>query len=128
MFKYCYKCKVDFFEDCVYNFHQKEKNHYHNHWDVCIPVNEKNHKYLEHFNSKILSFWLYCQENVYEKYSTTKHSRHNKINFTDLENDINHHREIIQVNNKFLSDNIKFNQIVLNCYEFFKIIISITKV
>ena len=120
MFKYCYTCKVDFCEECVNNFHQRNKEHNRAHLDVCIPVNEKKHKCLDHFDSEIESFCLDCQENVCEKEIKTKHSGHTKINFTQFENDINQYIPIIQAKNKLLSDAIKFNQIILNCYEKFK--------
>ena len=120
MFKYCYGCKVDFCEDCVNNFHQKNKDHPRNHLDVCIPVNEKNHKCLEHFNADILSFCLDCQENVCEQESPTKHRGHEKINFISFENDINKYIEKIKNKNKILSDIIRFNGIILNSYANFQ--------
>ena len=120
MFKYCYYCKVDFCEDCVNNFHQKEKDHRRNHLDVCIPVNEKKNRCLEHYNSNIIGFCMDCQENVCDKESTTKHRGHEKINFITLENDINKYRSIILEKNKILADIIRFNQIILNTYENFQ--------
>ena len=120
MFKYCYYCKVDFCDDCVNNFHQNDKDHRRNHLDVCIPVNAKNHKCLEHFNSNTLSFCLDCQENVCEKEETTKHRGHNKTNLISFENEINKYYEIIQKKNKDLARIIKFNQIILNSYAKFQ--------
>ena len=120
MFKYCYYCKVDFCEDCANDFHQREKEHRHNHLDVCIPVNEKNHKCLEHFNSDILSFCLDCQENICEKENTTKHRGHEKINLFTFNKDIIQYIAIIKEKNKILSNIIRFNQIVLNSYEKFQ--------
>ena len=79
MFKYCYYCKVDFCEDCLDSFNQRERVHRHNHLDVCIPVNEKNHKYLEHSNSEITGFCLDCEENVCKNESETIHRNHEKI-------------------------------------------------
>ena len=116
MFKYCNYCKVDFCKNCLNCFNQRERDHRHNHLDVCIPVNEKNHKCLEHFNSEIKSFCLDCEENVCEKDSTTKHLKHKKINFINFENDINKYINIIKEKNKMLADIIRFNQIILNSY------------
>ena len=120
MFKYCYYCKVDFCEDCLNNFHQAKKDHRRNHLDVCIPVNAKNHKCLEHFNSDIISFCMDCQENICEKESSTKHRGHEKINFTKYEKDINKYMSFIKAKNKLLGDIINFNNIILNSYENFQ--------
>ena len=119
MFKYCYYCKVIFCDDCVNNFHQNEKDHRNNHLDVCIPVNEKNNKCLEHFNSDIISYCGDCQENVCEKESTTKHRGHEKILFIKMDTDINRYKDIIIRKNKILSQIIRFNQVILNTYEKF---------
>ena len=120
MFKYCYYCKVDFCEDCVNNFEQTNKDHHRNHLDVCIPVNEKKHKCLEHFNSEISNFCLDCQDNICEKELKTKHNGHKKISLIKLKNDINKYISIIKEKNMILEDIIRMNKIILNSYENFQ--------
>ena len=120
MFSYCYYCKADLCDDCVNNFNlDKFDGHRRNHLDVCISVNEKPHRCLEHFNSDIISFCIDCQENICEKESTKKHRGHKKINFITFEKDIVKYRDIIIEKNKVLSDIIRFNQVILNTYDKF---------
>lgn len=121
MFSYCFYCKADFCDDCVNNFNLEIfDRHRRNHLDVCIPVNEKPHRCLEHFNSDIISFCSDCQENICEKESTKKHRGHSKINFISFEADITKYRDIIIEKNKVLSDIIRFNQVILNTYDKFQ--------
>ena len=120
MFCYCYYCKVDLCDDCANNFHLEKYDHRHNHLDRCIPVNEKPHKCLEHYNSDIISFCVDCQENICDKESTTKHRGHTKKNFIEFEADIGKYRDIIIYKNKVLSDIIRFNQAILNTYDKFQ--------
>ena len=121
MFSYCFYCKADFCDNCVNNFNLEIfDRHRRNHLDVCIPVNEKPHRCLEHFNSDIISFCSDCQENICEKESTKKHRGHSKINFISFEADITKYRDIIIEKNKVLSDIIRFNQVILNTYDKFQ--------
>ena len=120
MFSYCYYCKVDLCDDCANNFHLEKFDHRRNHLDRCIPVNEKPHKCLEHYNSDIISFCVDCQENICDKESTTKHRGHTKKNFIEFEADIGKYRDIIIYKNKVLSDIIRFNQAILNTYDKFQ--------
>ena len=119
MFQYCIYCKVDLCDECVNKFDIKDKDHRRNHLDVCIPVNEKNHKCLEH-NTEFTTYCADCQENVCDKETTLRHRGHNKINLFKFSNDINKYREIIVQKNKILSDIIRFNQIILNSYDNFQ--------
>ena len=117
MFSYCYYCKVDLCDKCVNNFNLDKFDHRHNHLDYCIPVNEKPHRCLEHFNSDIISFCVDCQENICEKDHTKKHRGHIKINFIAFEADIGKYKEIIAEKIRVLSDIIRFNQVILNTYD-----------
>ena len=120
MFSYCYYCKVDFCDDCAHDFHLEKFDHRRNHLDVCIPVNEKPHRCLEHCNSDIISFCVDCQENICGRDPTIKHRGHQKINFISFEADITKYKEIIVKKNKILSDIIRFNQVILNTYDSFQ--------
>ena len=120
MFKYCYYCKADFCEKCVNKFKKNKKEHHRNHLDVCIPVNEKKHKCLEHFNSEISSFCLDCRINICEKESKTKHNGHKKINLNKLEDDANKYIKEIKEKNKVLTHIIRYNNIFINSYENFQ--------
>ena len=120
-FKYCYECKVDFCEDCINDYHQEEKReHQRPHINSVIPINEKNHKCLEHFNSEIKSFCLDCEDNVCEKEKDSKHKTHKIIGFDkliqDSDNDIEYYINIIKEKNKNLADIIRFNNIIINSY------------
>lgn len=120
MFIYCYYCKVDFCPKCANDFHQKEKDHRRNHLDVCISVNEKNNKCLEHFNSEITNFCLDCQQNFCDKERTSKHLGHNKISLFTIANIANKYREVIIKKNKILADIIRFNKLILDTYDKFQ--------
>lgn len=120
MFKYCCYCKVDLCENCVNKFDIKNKDHRNHHIDVCIPVNSKPHKCLEHYNSDIGIFCFDCEENVCNKESTKKHLGHNKINLFKLGDEVAKYRDAIIKKNKTLSDIIRFNQLILNTYENFQ--------
>ena len=120
MFKYCSYCKVDLCETCVNKFDLKDKDHRAHHLDVCIPVNEKPHRCLEHFNADINTFCVDCEENVCDKEPTKKHLGHNKINLFKFGTEVAKYRDIIISKNKTLSDIIRFNQLILNTYEKFQ--------
>ena len=113
MFRYCYNCKLDLCDECV---NIKFDQHNSGHLKVCIPVNEKSNKCLEHFNSDIISFCVDCQENICNKDPTIKHRGHTKINFISFEADIAKYRDIIIEKNRVLSDIIRFNQDILDAY------------
>ena len=121
MFSYCFYCKADLCEKCVNNFHLDKFDHHHrNHLDVCIPINEKPHKCLDHYNADISTFCVDCQEHICNKEPTKKHREHTKINLIKFEADINKYRDIIIEKNKILSDIIRFNQVILNTYDKFQ--------
>lgn len=120
MFQYCYHCKKDLCPDCVKNFNLKELDHRRHHLDSCIPVNEKNHRCLEHFKSDIVDFCMDCQENVCESEKIERHRGHNKISLLQFSKDIIKYQKIIKQKNKILSDIIRFNNIILNTYDKFK--------
>ena len=89
IFKYCYECKVDLCKDCIYiNNLRENKEHPRPHMDNSIPVNEKNHKCLEHYKSEIKSFCLDCEDNVCEKEKDSKHKNHKIIDLDKLTQDI----------------------------------------
>ena len=116
-FKYCYECKVDFCEDCINDYHQEEKKeHQRPHINSVIPINEKNHKCLEHYNSEIKSFCLDCEDNVCEKEKDSKHKTHKIIGFDTLIQDSQNYIDIIIKKNKDLADIIRFNEIIINSY------------
>ena len=115
--KYCYECKVDFCEDCINDYHQeKKKEHQRPHINSVIPINEKNHKCLEHYNSEIKSFCLDCEDNVCEKEKDSKHKTHKIISFDTLIQDSNKYINIIREKNKNLADIIRFNNIIIHSY------------
>ena len=120
MFKYCCYCKVDLCQTCVNKFDLKDKDHRAHHLDVCIPVNEKPHRCLEHLNADINTFCVDCEENVCDKETTKKHSGHNKINLFKFAPEIEKYKKSIIDKNKTLSDIIRFNQLILNTYENFQ--------
>ena len=121
MFSYCFYCKADFCEECVNNFNLTKFNeHRRKHLDVCIPVNEKPHRCLEHYNSDINVFCADCQEHICDKEPSKKHKEHTKINLMKYEDDIAKYIDIITEKNKILSDIIRFNQLILNTYDKFK--------
>ena len=121
MFKYCYYCKKDFCNNCVNKFDHADVNHTRNHLDVCIPVNEKNNRCLEHYNEDITDYCYDCQEAICDKESTRQHRGHrNRISLFKLGEDINKYINIIQEKNKILSDIITFNQIIINTFTKFQ--------
>ena len=120
MFKYCSYCKINLCETCVNKFDIPGKDHRRHHLDVCIPVNEKPHRCLEHFNADINTFCVDCQENVCDKETTKKHNGHNKINLFKFSPEVKKYRDAIVQKNKTLSDIIRFNQLILNTYDSFQ--------
>ena len=84
--------------------------------DNTIPVNEKNNKCLEHYNSEIKSFCLDCEDNVCEKEKDSKHKNHKRICLDGLAQDIDKKIKIIIEKNKNLADIIRFNEIIINSY------------
>ena len=120
MYKYCYRCKKDLCPECVQNFNLSDLDHRRDHLDHCIPVNEKNHKCLEHENSDVLDFCLDCNENVCDKEKVERHRGHNKKSLIGFSIDINKYEKIINEKNKILADIIRFNEIILNTYNKFK--------
>ena len=117
IFKYCYECKVDLCEDCISSNQLREKReHQRLHMDNSIPVNEKNHKCLEHSKSEIKSFCLDCEDNVCEKEKDSKHKNHKRIGLDGLAQDIDKKIKIIIEKNKNLADIIRFNEIIINSY------------
>ena len=121
MFSYCFYCKADLCNECMNNFNLAKFNHHRqHHLDVCIPVNEKPHRCLEHFNSDINTFCFDCQENVCDKETSNRHLGHNKLYLFRFGKDITKYRAIIIEKNKILSNIIKFNQLILNAYDKFQ--------
>ena len=117
IFKYCYECKVDLCENCISSNQLREKKeHQRLHMDNSIPVNEKNHKCLEHSKSEIKSFCLDCEDNVCEKEKDSKHKNHKRIDLDKLTQDIPKFTKIIMKKNKDLADIIRFNEIIINSY------------
>ena len=116
-FKYCYECQVVFCEECLNKNQLKEKKeHRRAHIDNSIPVNEKNHKCLEHYKSEFKSFCLDCEDNVCEKEKDTKHKTHNRIDLDKCKQNSQKCIEIINYKNKMLADIIRFNNIIINSY------------
>ena len=120
MFKYCCYCKVDLCQICVEKYDLENKDHRQHHLDVCIPVNEKPHRCLDHILAEKNTFCVDCEENVCDKETIKKHSGHNKINIFTLGTEVAKYRDIIIEKNKTLSDIIRFNQLILNTYENFQ--------
>ena len=121
MFSYCSICKANFCDGCVTKYDIKEyRQHCERHLDVCFPVNEKNHRCIDHFREEINTYCADCEENVCDKETTTRHRGHNKKNLFKIGEDIAKYKNIIIKKNKLLSDIIKFNQLILNSYDKFQ--------
>ena len=120
MLNYCCYCKDYLCETCINLFDLKNKEHKRDHLEVCIPVNEKYNKCLDHIKSDIKNFCFDCEENVCDKELTERHKGHNKIELTKMEAELNKYKEIIVQKNKTLSNIIRFNQLILNTYNTFQ--------
>ena len=122
MFSYCSICKANFCDVCVTNYNQKKKypKHCQRHLDVCIPVNEKNHRCLDHFREEINTYCADCEENICDKETTVRHKGHNKKKLFEIGEDLAKYRNIIIKKNKLLADIIRFNQLILNTYDKFQ--------
>ena len=121
MFSYCSICKADFCDECLTKYDIKNYDqHRRNHLDVCFPVNEKNHRCLEHFRSEINTYCADCEENICDKETTIRHRGHDKKNLFKIGEDIAKYKDIIIKKNKILSDIIRFNQLILNSYDKFQ--------
>ena len=120
LFKYCYYCKLNLCSECVNRFDLRGIDHRRNHLDVCIDVNEKNHKCLEHIKGEITEYCYDCQENICDKEKTERHRGHNKANIFKLYEESTKYRTMIIEKNRILSDIIRFNQLILNSYDKFQ--------
>ena len=115
MFYYCYVCKKDFCKECLNNREVHPNSHYY------IKVNEKNNKCLNHYGEEVTQFCTDCEENICEKGREINHRGHNIINWYRFNNELLKYRKIIYEKNQNLSNIIRFNKMILNIFEKFKI-------
>lgn len=105
---YCYDCQKDFCKNC---FDKHSKSHYK------IKVKEKRVKCLKHYGEEITQYCKNCLDNVCNKEKTNIHKDHEIKNFIDLNKNFIYYKKVIEEKNKFLSNLIKFNRIILNAGE-----------
>jgi len=113
IFKYCYLCKKNLCNDCLQKFSEE---HTESHLKKCIPINEKNTRCLDHFDEgKYTSFCNDCHKNICEKNSHIVHRKHNITNFFNIDSQV----KVITEKNRILSDIIRFNELIINTYQYF---------
>lgn len=107
-FKYCYECQKDLCNEC---FSDKKIHQNHNY----INVNEKRNKCLKHYDEEVTQYCKDCHQNVCSKEINNKHKGHDLITLSTFKfKSIKKCRELIEEKNKLLSEQFRFNKLVLN--------------